>query len=83
MLVKIRKLYDKFTNFMLKAQSYLDFAKFDKISSKLDKLYNELDSLKNLLSHEDGDYKIAADFTRAKAKEFCFFNYEIGFPEIR
>ncbi|MGX2971298.1 Eco57I restriction-modification methylase domain-containing protein [Helicobacter sp. T3_23-1059] len=121
---------------MLKAQSYLDFAKFDKISSELDKLYNEIDSLKdtsesevaeskriyhneilptlnklnlylnfftaqkfathsqakafstldsleNLVSEAQGDYKDAADFTRAKAKEFAFFNYEIEFPEIR
>ena len=120
---------------MLKAQSYLDFAKFDKISSELDKLYNEIDSLKdtsesevaeskhiyhneilptlnklnlylnfftaqkfathsqtkafsaldsleNLVSEAQGDYKDAADFTCAKAKEFAFFNYEIEFPEI-
>ncbi len=135
-MIKICKLYDKFTNFTLKAQSYLDFAKFDKISSELDKLYNEIDSLKdtsesevaeskriyhneilptlnklnlylnfftaqkfathsqakafstldsleNLVSESQGDYKDAADFTRAKAKEFAFFNYEIEFPEIR
>ena len=46
------------------------------------KKFASLIELEKLLSEEKGDYKDAADFTRARAKEFSFFNYEIEFPEI-
>lgn len=50
------------------------------------KKFASLIELEKLLSEQnakqDSDYKDAADFTRAKAKEFSFFNYEIEFPEI-
>lgn len=46
------------------------------------KKFASLIELEKLLSEQKGDYKDAADFTRARAKEFSFFNYEIEFPEI-
>ncbi|ETD24764.1 Eco57I restriction-modification methylase domain-containing protein [Helicobacter macacae] len=46
------------------------------------KKFASLIELENLLSEQKGDYKDAADFTREKAKDFSFFNYEIEFPEI-
>ena len=67
-----------------KLNLYLNFFTAQKFAThKEQKTFAALDSLENLLSHKEGDYKIAADFTRQKAKEFSFFNYEIEFPEIR
>lgn len=67
-----------------KLNLYLNFFTAQKFATHSQrKTFSTLDSLENLVSDGEGDYKDAADFTRAKAKEFAFFNYEIEFPEIR
>lgn len=67
-----------------KLNLYLNFFTAQKFATHSQrKTFSTLDSLENLVSESQGDYKDAADFTRAKAKEFAFFNYEIEFPEIR
>lgn len=83
-ITQSKRIYtDEILPTLTKLNLYLNFfTAFSFATPSERKKFASLIELEKLLSEQNGDYKDAADFTRTRAKEFSFFNYEIEFPEI-
>lgn len=83
-ITQSKRIYtDEILPTLTKLNLYLNFfTAFSFATPSERKKFASLIELEKLLSEQKGDYKDAADFTREKAKDFSFFNYEIEFPEI-
>lgn len=83
-ITQSKRIYtDEILPTLTKLNLYLNFfTAFHFATPSERKKFASLIELEKLLSEQNGDYKDATDFTRARAKDFSFFNYEIEFPEI-